>query len=86
MPFNPDKFSEAVTWLGRRKISYRRVSSYQLKIGPRISYYPSKGTTFVDGEDRARDKTGLDGLADVLIELGISDSKWPVRRGISLLA
>ncbi len=71
MPFNPDKFPEAETWLRRRKISYRRVSLYQLKIGLHISYYPSKGTTFVDGEDRARDKTSLDGLADVLIEFGI---------------
>ena len=34
-----------------------------------MSYYPGKGTIFVDGEKGARDKTGRAALEAVLIEL-----------------
>ena len=32
------------------------------QIGRGLSYYPTRGTTFVDGDDRARSRTGLSGL------------------------
>jgi hypothetical protein len=60
--------AEAKAWLIHREISFRQVTRYQLKIGRRISYYPSKETTFVDGEEAARTLTGLHGLEAVLRE------------------
>jgi hypothetical protein len=62
--------AEAKAWLILREISFREATRYQLKIGRKISYYPSKETTFVDGEDGARDLTGLRGLEAVLREFG----------------
>ncbi len=62
--------AEAQAWLCVRDVPYRPLTRYQLKIGKRVSYYPTKGTTFVDGEEGARPRTGLRGLAEVLIELG----------------
>ena len=62
--------AEAKSWLILREVSFRQVTRYQLKIGSKISYYPSKETTFVDGEEGARTLTGLRGLEAVLHELG----------------
>jgi hypothetical protein len=71
MIHKPDPtFAAAEAWLGARRISSRRTSRYQLKIGPTISYYPNKGTVFVDGEDEARPDTGLHALEVVLREQG----------------
>jgi hypothetical protein len=64
------KMAEAKAWLILREISFREATRYQLKIGRKISYYPSKETTFVDGEEGARTQTGLRGLEAVLRELG----------------
>ena len=61
---------QAQAWLCVRDVPYRPLTRYQLKIGTRVSYYPTKGTTFVDGEEGARTRTGLRGLEEVLIELG----------------
>jgi hypothetical protein len=63
-------FAEAEAWLRARRISSRRTSRYQLKIGRTISYYPHKGTIFVDGEDEARPHTGLAALEAVLRDQG----------------
>src|SRR5918997_5408790 len=41
----------------------------QLKIGP-VSYFPSTGTVFVDGEDARRSGAGLGLLEAVLREFG----------------
>ena len=62
--------AEAKAWLIHREISFRQVTRYQLKIGRKISYYPSRETTFVDGEEAARELTGLRGLEAVLREFG----------------
>ncbi len=62
--------AEAKAWLILREVSFREATRYQLKIGRKISYYPSKETTFVDGEEGARTLTGLRGLEAVLRELG----------------
>ena len=71
MTHKPDPtFATAEAWLHARRISSRRTSRYQLKIGPTISYYPNKGTVFVDGEDEARPHTGLAALEAVLREQG----------------
>jgi hypothetical protein len=60
------KFEEAMDWLRKRNIPFRRTSSYQLKIGSRVSYYPGKGTIYLDNETTARPETGLDALEVVL--------------------
>ena len=71
MTHKPDPtFAAAEAWLRERRISSRRTSRYQLKIGPTISYYPRKGTIFVDREDTARPDTGLRALEVVLREQG----------------
>jgi hypothetical protein len=71
MTHKPDPtFAATEAWLSARRISSRRTSRYQLKIGPTISYYPNKGTVFVDGEDEARPHTGLPALEVVLREQG----------------
>jgi hypothetical protein len=41
---------EAIVWLSRQRIAFARVSPYQLKIGPSLSFYPVKGTLRYDGE------------------------------------
>jgi hypothetical protein len=43
--------AQAQAWLCDRDIPYRALTRYQLKIGRQVSYYPTKGTTFVDGEE-----------------------------------
>ena len=69
MTDKPDPhFTEAEAWLRDRNISSRRTSKYQLKIGRRVSFYPNKGTIFVDGEEGARPNTGLGALEEVLRE------------------
>ena len=70
MTQHADPMKEAMAWLAERDLAYAKKTPYQLKIGRRVSYYPTKGTTFVDGEDGARPRTGLRGLEEVLIELG----------------
>ena len=46
-----------------------RPARTQLKVGP-VSYYPSTGTVFVDGEDGRRSGAGLGVLEAVLREFG----------------
>lgn len=60
----------AEAWLRDRDIPHRAFTKWQLKVGnyKRVSYYPTKGTTFVDGEEGARTRAGLSGLAEVLID------------------
>jgi len=70
MTQHPDPMAAAKAWLDDRDVAFRQLTRYQVKIGKRISYYPTKGTTFVDGEDGARRHSGLSGLEQVLIELG----------------
>ena len=70
MTQSADPMAAAKAWLCVRDVPYRPLTRYQLKIGKRVSYYPIKGTTFVDGEEGARPRTGLRGLEEVLIELG----------------
>lgn len=65
-----DPMAEAKVWLDLRDITYKAITRYQIKIGAKVSYYPTKGTVFVDREDGARPRTGLRGLEEVLIELG----------------
>jgi hypothetical protein len=44
--------------------------SNQIKIGRRVSYYPGRGSIFVDGESKCREETGLAALRAVLREQG----------------
>ena len=75
LPTDP-AMAEAQAWLRDRDLSYRQLTRYQIKIGRRVSYYPSKGTTFVDGEDGARQRTGFLGLEEVLQELGYTQETY----------
>lgn len=69
MTEHPNPMKEAMIWLNERNLTYAKKTPYQLKIGKRVSYYPTKGTTFVDGEEGARPRVGLRGLEEILIEL-----------------
>jgi len=74
--------AETEAWLRERDIPFRVLTKYQVKIGKfkRVSYYPTKGTTFVDSEDGARTRAGLSGLTEVLINL----RELPPERGMTL--
>ncbi len=69
LPTDP-AMAQTKAWLCDRNLTYRQMTRYQLKVGPRVSYYPAKGTIFVDGDDGARQRTGLLALEEVLVELG----------------
>lgn len=69
MPKHEDRMKEAMEWLDARGQYYEKVTDYQIKIGGDVSYYPGKGTIFVDREICARDERGLGGLEKVLLEL-----------------
>ena len=71
MTHKPDPtFAAAVAWLRTHHLPYRQVTRYQLKIGRSVSFYPHRGTIFVDGEDEAREQTGLAALETALREQG----------------
>ncbi len=58
-------------WLRTHHLPYRQRTRYQLKIGRSVScFYPHRGTIFVDGEDEARERTGLAALEAVLRDQG----------------
>ena len=66
------------TWLDLRDIPCRPASRYQLKIGRGLSYDPTRGTTFVKGNDRARRRAHLSGRREVLVQLGyLSENDGP---------
>ena len=60
-----DPMAEAKAWLSDRDVPNWPLTKYQLKVGKRkrVSYYPTKGTTFVDGEEGARTRAGLSAIA-----------------------
>ena len=70
MPEQHDPMELAIAWLRKRKRHFEQMTTYQLKIEWHVSYYPGKGTIFIDGDIGARDERGLRGLEQVLIELG----------------
>lgn len=41
---------DAIVWRFHQRIAFARVSPYQLKIGPSLSFYPVKGTLMYDGQ------------------------------------
>jgi hypothetical protein len=61
MQGDSEAFEAANDLLQRLRVSYRRVSRDQLKIGA-INYYPNTGTITVDGESGARGVRGPQGL------------------------
>lgn len=69
-PIIPSAMQEALDWLRAHQLRHRPLTAYQVKIGP-VSYFPGKGTIFIDQEPRRRPDTGLDALADVLRELAL---------------
>jgi len=50
---------EAITMLESAGIDARRPSDWQLKLDRHTSYYPDKGTLFVDREARQRPEGGM---------------------------
>lgn len=58
------KMVEAITRLKQERIDVRRPANidHQLKVTERISFYPGKGTIFVDGTSGAHERRGLEAL------------------------
>ncbi len=61
--------AEAEAKLAELGLVPERPARTQLKVGA-VSYYPSTGTVFVDGEDGRRSGAGLGVLEAILRELG----------------
>lgn len=55
---------EAIRLLRAADIDVRRPrnNAHQLKLDERTSYYPSRGTFYIDGADRAEPESGLAAL------------------------
>lgn len=60
---------QARQWLAEHDIPFKQTSEYQLKIG-RFNFYPSKGTSFRDGDKARHGVTGLEGLTELLMADG----------------
>ena len=75
MPDYCEHMKDDIAWLKSLGLTCKAPSPHQLKIECRrnrgVSYYPAKGTIFVDGEKGAREKTGRDALEAVLIDLKV---------------
>lgn len=63
---------ESMAMLDEMRVLYRVVSDYQIKIGRYVSYYPSTGRIFIDGEKSARREKGLHALRVLLFERGLA--------------
>ena len=68
---DPEAGKEAMAMLDEIGALYRITSDHQIKIGRCVSYYPSKGSIFIDGEKSARPDRGLHALRELLIERGL---------------
>lgn len=68
---------QAIKLLKKRGVDARRPveSDYQLKLDPRTSYYPGKGTLFVDREQGARPERGLSALEAWIAEVSETCSR-----------
>src|SRR3712207_6421502 len=62
---NTPAMREAIVWLVKSKIYFRRQTQWQLKIGD-LSYYPDKCTIYRDGDQKALSVLGLDALRQLL--------------------
>ncbi|MBM4128372.1 MAG: hypothetical protein FJ247_13780 [Nitrospira sp.] len=71
--YYPDPMEQARQWLAERYIPFKQTSEYQIKIG-RINFYPSKGTSFRDGDKARHSVKGLEGLIELLTEDGFMSS------------
>lgn len=62
------KMIEAIQRLKREKIDVRRPlnANFQLKVAEEISFYPGKGTIFVDGTDGAHERRGLEAVIELV--------------------
>jgi hypothetical protein len=58
--------AEALAWLRTRGLRVKQPTPFQIKVAD-VSYYPERGTIFVDGEKRRRPETGLAALEKLLI-------------------
>lgn len=68
---DPEAGREAMAMLDEMGALYRVVTEHQIKIGRYVSYYPSSGRIFIDGEKGARPDKGLQALRAVLLERGL---------------
>ena len=73
--FNQEAGNEAMEMLDEIGVLYRVVSDHQIKLGRCISYDPSKGSIFIDGERGARAEKGLAALRDLVQGLGLASRK-----------
>ena len=62
---------DAIAFLLEFGVDVRRPanSNFQLKLDERTSYYPGKGTIFVDGEPQARPERGRAALEAWVVQL-----------------
>jgi hypothetical protein len=82
-PVDP-AMTEALRWALKRGLRVNRPTPFQIKIDD-VSYYPGKGTIFVDGETRRRRETGLDALERLLIKKRlIRDPREPTMEVITM--
>lgn len=63
-PNDTPAMCEAIDLLIEKGIDVRRPANndYQLKLDWQTSYYPGKGSLFIDGEQQARPERGLQAL------------------------
>jgi len=77
------RMQAACSWLDIEEIPFRKTSEYQLKVG-KISFYPHKGTIYIDG---APERHPVEGLKEFikLATAEINEKKEALlRRGIKI--
>jgi hypothetical protein len=58
--------AQALAWLRRYNVPHAQKTPHQIKIPPDVSYYPSTGTIYLDGDRHAVPAKGLTALTTVL--------------------
>jgi len=64
-PNDAPEMKQAIDMLEKLGVAFRRPTRWQLKVG-RISFYPQKGTIFIDDDTQALPEGGLEALRRLL--------------------
>lgn len=69
-PNDTTEMREAIAYLIEKSVDVRRPtdSDHQLKLDRHTSYYPGKGTLYIDREQQARPERGLQALETWIAE------------------
>lgn len=73
---NDTLMREAMESLDAEGIRFRRLTSFQLKVGL-YSFYPGKGTIYLDGAPQARAERGLQCFIELVRRASKSNSHSP---------